>query len=81
MSNCEPFGNPQYSKIMVVGQDPRLRRSDAEAEYCFFLEYLARDTISGNAEKQKKAFAKSTVEYVRSLVGNSVQLQDIYFTK
>jgi hypothetical protein len=80
MSTCKPFGNPQNSKIMVVGHDPRLRKSETEAEYCFFLEYLALNTVTSNADKQKKAFAETTVEYIRSIVGSEVQLEDIYFT-
>lgn len=80
MPSCNPYGNPKNAKIMVIGHDPRLRISEAEAGHAFFLEYLTRDTLTKPSDKRKKDFAVATVEYIKSIVGASISLDYIYFT-
>ena len=40
MRNCKPYGDPATAKVLVVGHDPRLHRSKAEAQCAFFMDYL-----------------------------------------
>ncbi|MEW6180952.1 MAG: hypothetical protein AB1522_13615 [Chloroflexota bacterium] len=40
MSSVQPFGDPTIATILIIGHDPRLQNSLAEAEKAFFFEYL-----------------------------------------
>lgn len=40
MTSVKPFGDIKTATILVIGHDPRLRRSDAEAETAFFFDLL-----------------------------------------
>ena len=66
--------------ILVIGHDPRLQRSDAEAQYAFFLNYLEKPRPTLASEGRKYDFASSAVNYVRYLGGSSVALEDMLFT-
>lgn len=77
---CRPFGNPGHARVFVVGHDPRLQNSDAEAATVFFLDYLEKPKSSRRSEARKYELAKATVEYVEYLTGTQVPLEQMYFT-
>ena len=77
---CRPFGDPATARVFVVGHDPRLQRSDAEAATVFFLDYLGRPKPSVRSEARKYELAAATVEYVRELTGGKVAVGEMYFT-
>lgn len=80
MNSCRPFGNTDKARILVIGHDPRLRRSDSQAQYAFFLDYLEESPPTRHSERRKYDFASSVVNYVRHLAGPSVGLDDVFFT-
>lgn len=77
---CRPFGDPKTAQVFVIGHDPRLQRSDAQAETVFFLDYLDRPKPSVGSEARKYELAEAAVEYVRELTGGQVPLEQMYFT-
>jgi hypothetical protein len=34
-----PYGNPETAKILILGHDARLQKSDAVAQYAFFADH------------------------------------------
>ncbi len=80
MSSCKPYGDVSKAKVLVIGHDPRLQRSEAQAQYAFFLDYLEKPIPLSPAEKRKYGLASSVVSYIRYLTGSALLLQDIYFT-
>ena len=80
MNSCRPFGNIDKARILVIGHDPRLQRSDAQAQYAFFLNYLEEPRPTRPSERRKYDFASSVFNYVRHLGGPSVELEDMFFT-
>ena len=80
MNSCKPFGNIDKARILVIGHDPRLRRSDAKTQYAFFLSYLEKQRPTRPSERRKYDFASSVVNYIRHLGGPSVALEDMFFT-
>ncbi|MBA7483956.1 hypothetical protein ES707_19473 [subsurface metagenome] len=80
MDVCKPFGNIDKAKILVIGHDPRLQRSDAQTQYAFFLNYLRKPPPIHPSERHKYDFASSVVSYVQHLGGPSVSLEDMFFT-
>jgi hypothetical protein len=80
MNFCRPFGNIDKAKILVIGHDPRLQRSDAEAQYAFFLNYLEQSRPVRTSEGRKYDFASSVVNYIRHLAASSTALEDMFFT-
>jgi hypothetical protein len=69
MSATKPFGDLLTAKVLVVGHDPRLQKSLAEAEFAFFFEYLKRHdeypTYSPDAKKY--GLAKAVWDYISEL--------------
>jgi len=80
MDACRPFGSIDKARILVIGHDPRLQRSDTQAQYAFFLNYLEKPPPTRPSERHKYDFASSVVNYVRYLGGLSVSLEDMFFT-
>ena len=80
MSSVKPFGNLDSATMLVVGHDPRLQRSQAEAEVAFFLDYLLHARPASRAEARKYDLAKALWDYVRELAGRSVSLEELYVT-
>jgi hypothetical protein len=79
LSSVKPFGNPNTAKVLVVGHDPRLQRSDAEAEYAFFFEFLKRSP-KNRGEVQKQGLARAVRAYLKWLAGYEIPLDQLYVT-
>ncbi len=45
MKSVKPFGDPKKATILVIGHDPRLQTSFAEAETAFFMDLLEKYQI------------------------------------
>jgi hypothetical protein len=80
MSSVQPFGDINSATILVVGHDPRLQRSKAEAKTAFFMDYLARPRPTRRPEARKYGLARAVWEYVGDLAGRHVLLADLYVT-
>jgi hypothetical protein len=80
MNAARPFGNLDTAAILVIGQDPRLQRSKAEAKVAFFLDYLARPRPTRRPEAKKYNLARAVWDYVSELAGRDVTLTELYVT-
>jgi hypothetical protein len=80
MTSAKPFGDIQQASIMVIGHDPRLQKSKAEAEYAFFLDYLLHQRPSRAGEARKYDLAQALVNYISELAGREIPLQTLYVT-
>jgi len=80
MTTVKPFGDINSATVLVIGHDPRLQRSQAEAEVAFFMDYLARPQPAYRPEARKYGLARAVWEYVNSLAGRHVPLADLYVT-
>ncbi|MBI3552709.1 MAG: hypothetical protein HY077_09325 [Elusimicrobia bacterium] len=74
---CKPFGSPS-NRIWFLGHDPRLRKNDAEASTCFFLDLLNKPKQVG--EGSKRGLAQSVMRYVSALSGRHVSRTEIFVT-
>ena len=80
MRAVKPFGDAQTASILVIGHDPRLQRSQAEASVAFFLDYLARPRPTSRSEARKYDLAKALWKYISELAGHTVSLTELYVT-
>lgn len=80
MNVTKPFGDLTTATILVIGHDPRLQRSQAEAQVAFFLDYLTRPRPTSRSEASKYDLAKAVVDYVSALAGREVSLRELYVT-
>jgi hypothetical protein len=80
MSTAQPFGQLDSAAILVIGHDPRLQRSQTEAEYAFFMAYLTRPRPVQRSEQRKYDLAQAVVDYVSELAGRPVALDELYVT-
>jgi len=79
-AQCHPFGDPAQAQVFVIGHDPRLQRSDVQAETVFFLDYLGKPKPSKRSEARKYDLASAAVGYIEYLRGGKVPLTEMYFT-
>ena len=80
MTAARPFGDLNSATILVIGHDPRLQRSRAEAEVVFFFDYLTRARPAARAEAKKYELAEAVQKYVSELAGREVSLAELYVT-
>lgn len=82
MVSTQPFGNLKTAKILVIGHDPRLQNSLAEAENPFFFEYLIRfqNRPSYGPDARKYDLAHAVWDYVNELAGQGLSLDQLYVT-
>jgi len=80
MPTVKPFGDINSATVLVIGHDPRLQRSQTEAQVAFFLDYLARPRPAHRAEARKYDLARAVWEYVNDLASHHVPLADLYVT-
>jgi hypothetical protein len=80
LRTVRPFGNVNTATILVIGHDPRLQRSQAEAEVAFFFDYLARPRPTSRSEARKYDLAQAVWGYADDLAGHDVPFEDLYVT-
>lgn len=61
-----PFGNPATAKVLLIGHDPRLQKSDTIAEYALYADYYFRfpEASTYGPHKAKYGLAKKAFDYV-----------------
>ena len=62
-------GGLSRARVMLVGHDPRLRRSDTVAPYCLFADHFFRPKPKGRAEARKHGLAESAFRMVTDVTG------------
>ncbi len=82
MSSVQPYGDPTIATILIIGHDPRLQKSLAEAEKAFFFEFLekyaSRPAYGPDARKYELAHA--VWDYVNELAGRCIPLKQLFVT-
>lgn len=76
---ARPYGDPNTSSLWLIGHDPRLRESDAEASTCFFLDLLDVKPRTA-ADRAKRGLAEAVIAYVRALAGDDFHPSSLYVT-
>jgi hypothetical protein len=67
------------AKVLVVGHDPRLQKSNTMADFCFFANYYF-DQVDDPQYLKKRALAKSVFEFVGDISGGKYRDPEIYIT-
>jgi hypothetical protein len=82
MKTVQPFGDLAKANILIIGHDPRLQKSQAEAEKPFFFEYLIRSssTPTYGPDARKYSLAHAVWEYICELAGRPISLDQLYVT-
>lgn len=61
------WGNPERTRILVIGHDPGLQSSPTIADYCFFADYYFQPEPSRSSELSKYRLAESLFNCIRDL--------------
>jgi hypothetical protein len=80
MGETKPFGNRTIASILIIGHDPRLQHSRAEAETAFYLDYLARPRPNRGSETRKYELAQALLNYVSDLAGRRLAVESLFVT-
>ena len=68
------------AKILLIGHDPRLHKSDTRAEYALFANYFFQNITRLQSDRRKFNLAKSAIEMVIYLTANNYSPDEIYIT-
>jgi hypothetical protein len=71
---------PKPAKALVIGHDPRLRKSDTIAEYVLFANYYFQGEPTRPHDKQKYGLAKLTFDHISFLTAGKINPDEIYLT-
>ena len=68
----KPFCNGELAsaRVLVIGRDPRLQRSDTLARYAFFGDYYFRPVPRQRNELAKYQLAEAVFSYVAHLASH-----------
>jgi hypothetical protein len=66
----KPFcaGDLSKARVLVIGHDPRLQESDAQAEYAFFADYFFKPIPTRKSEMAKYRLAEAAFSYIGHLI-------------
>lgn len=82
MSRTQPFGVPFTAKVLVIGHDPRLKKSNRIAKYPFFADLYFSDKPkpTSGPEKEMYGLAESLFTYIGYLTSSLYSPQDLLIT-
>lgn len=80
VQKVKPYGDLGTATVLVIGHDPRLQRSKAEAKYPFFFETLTGPPPTSASERRKYELAQAVCEYINWLADRLVSLKELYVT-
>lgn len=67
-------------KALLIGHDPRLQKSDTQAEYVLFANYFFDKTIKDKAFKSKYGLAASAFNQISHITNGKIKPEEIYIT-
>lgn len=76
----KPWGDLSKAKVLVIGQDPNLRKSPTMAEFAFFADYYFRPKPSQQSERRKFDLATSTFQFIRYLTAGLIKDEEVCLT-
>ena len=76
----KPWGDPKTAKILVIGHDPGLQRSQTIAEYCFFADYYFKPKPRQANERAKYDLAASLFSCIRDLTAGQFSDKEVLIT-
>lgn len=74
------FGGFTNSKVLAIGHDPRLQRSDTLAQYALFADYFFRQKPDNASERAKYDLAESLFSYIGYLTSYTYSSSQIAVT-
>lgn len=80
MRETNPYGDRDIATILVIGHDPRLQHSSAEAGTAFYMDYLARPYPGRRSEARKYELAQAVLKYLGDLAGRDLPLDSLFVT-
>ena len=67
-------------RALLIGHDPRLQKSDTQAEYVLFANYYFDKTIRDRAFKSKYGLAATTFNQISYITNGKIKPDEIYIT-
>lgn len=67
-------------KALLIGHDPRLQKSDTQAEYVLFANYYFDKTIKDRSFKSKCGLAESAFNQITNITNGKIIPEEIYVT-
>jgi hypothetical protein len=81
MIMTQPWGDPDSARVLVIGHDPRLQRSNTIAGYALFADYyFLPQKRTGQGERQKHELASLLFDYVTDLTAGRYNPREVLVT-
>ncbi len=74
----KPKDNPP--RALLIGHDPRLQKSDTQAEYVLFANYFFNKTIKDRSFKSKYGLAASAFNQITHITNGKIKPEEVYIT-
>ena len=78
-----PYGEPMTAKVLLIGHDPRLQKSDTIAQYALYADYYFRfpNAPTYGPHKAKYGLAQKAFDYAAWLTGGRYTADQVLSTK
>jgi hypothetical protein len=77
----KPYGNLSEAKVLVIGHDPRLQKTDAIAEFAFNADlYFKEEKPKTDFERRQRGLARSMFDYIGYLTGKRFSPREVLVT-
>ncbi|MFK5890432.1 MAG: hypothetical protein QM486_06855 [Flavobacteriaceae bacterium] len=76
----QDWKSKEKAKVLLIGHDPRLQKSDTIADFVLFADYFFRPIPTNHSEKRKFGLAKSTFDYLTYLTNHKIRPEQVYIT-
>jgi len=63
-------GDLSKARVLVIGHDPRLQKSETQAEYALFANYFFKSTPTYRGDPAKYRLAEAVFKYISYLTSN-----------
>ena len=67
-------------RALLIGHDPRLQKSDTQAEFVLFANYYFEKTIKDRAFKSKYGLAASAFNQIIHITNGKIKPEEVYIT-
>ena len=68
------------AKVLLIGHDPRLPKSDALAEYCLFANYYFNPKPLDPEERRKYRLAETAFKHIAYVTYDKIKPDEVYMT-
>lgn len=76
----QPYISKSDAKVLVIGHDPKLQKSNTVADFSLFADYYFRPEPKSSSEKRKYELAKAVFNFILKITKGKISKDEICVT-